>query len=102
MGGDRREVSWLPSLPRHAFPVPRWTSGYRIDVRRAVARSQWRARAGLSPASLSTDPWAIWRQRSASLTDVFAYRPLSGYCLVGHAFEGTRWESGTDAQRYGQ
>src|SRR5690349_15530007 len=26
-------------------------------VRRAFARSQWRARAGLAPASPSTDPW---------------------------------------------
>jgi len=27
-----------------------------LDARRALARSQWRARAGLSPASPSTDP----------------------------------------------
>ena len=46
--GFRAFPSRLPSLS---------ASGCRMGVRRASARSQWRARAGFSPASPSTDPW---------------------------------------------
>ena len=98
-------------------------SGCRIGVRRVFARSQWRARAGLSPASLSTDPWIVWRQHSAGRlarsarfcralgrSTRFLRSDRRTFCMssdewllcVGHALEGTRWESGTDAQRYGQ
>ena len=58
MGFGRRQVSWLPGLPLRAFPTRRRRiSGCALRARRGGhPRSQWRVRAGFSPASLGHRP----------------------------------------------
>src|SRR6266498_5578191 len=52
------EVSWLPGLPSRAFPAARCGVPVACALRACGRRprSQWRVRAGFTPASLTTDP----------------------------------------------
>jgi hypothetical protein len=92
------ELPVAPSQPVRA-------SGCRVACGGLIARSQWRARAGLSPGfpvhrSLGFVAGTIAQCPGAS--GRIAGRRGPRYGGSRHVVEGTRWESGTDAQRYGQ
>ena len=103
-GRDRREVSWLPSLSRRAFPAPCGASGCRVAcgglVCSVTVAGPRRSLTGLPrPPILGFVAGSIAQLSGCGR---IACRPTAAIVSPRHALEGTRWESGTDAQRYGQ